>query len=181
MKALEGTSRADRIRRATRAGHCALEELPGPPAWLSSAARAEWDATGGELVAGRMLASTDLAVLAGYCECVAEIAQLSGMVSEATAAGTLLARGKAVSRLHPALAARREAYARLVAFSAQLGLSPAERVRVRPLPASATADPMDPMERPSRDPLQALMQRQARRRQQEEAQHAEATATTTTM
>ena len=112
-----GTFRADRHGKEPKAdGIC-----PQCPECLDKEAKTEWNRVAPLLVRMGVLASTDRAALAGYCEAWSEFVKLSARVkrigyTEAIAQGVMKAKNAAALR-----------YLR---FAAELALTPAARSKV---------------------------------------------------
>ncbi|MDH7795801.1 MULTISPECIES: phage terminase small subunit P27 family [unclassified Beijerinckia] len=113
-----------------------LENLPTPPAWLSKEAKAEWRRVVPILIERRILTDADLAVMAGYCSAVGEIAQASKII----AVEGLTFEGKTGPKRHPAVGVRNEALAHMRQYAAELGLTPVSRSR----PSVRDDDPANP-------------------------------------
>lgn len=102
-------------------------EVPDPPASLAPGARKEWDRISVELNAKRVIARVDLAVLASYCTTFDRLDQIR------------VAMGKKSLRVGSSKWLRLERSERqqtmtLRSLAIELGVTPASRARVSPLP-----------------------------------------------
>lgn len=120
---------------------------PTRPAWLSPEAKREWTRVAGELAALGILSQLDRATLAMYCQAWSDYCDLSKALQKE---GWTVATDKSVKR-HPAAASLREAHERVRSAAAELGMTPAARVRLA-----------YPRDYDGLDPLEALEQRRTR-------------------
>lgn len=106
---------------------------PKKPVWLSKPAQARWRAVVAVLRENGTLRECDRDVIAAYCEtwCLYE---------KLTRAAARMSIEQLSGDAVPALL--HQAHIRLLGLTARLGISPADRERVRPAPPK-TADPAD--------------------------------------
>lgn len=108
------------------------------PSWLSPTARVEWKRVVPQLCKLGVITKLDQAVLAGYCQAVAEylestrVLNVEGLLVEQI----IYARdsGKAVGARkaqHPMVAIQRSAYAIMRRFASEFGLTPASRKKLK--------------------------------------------------
>lgn len=127
QKKARGTYRADRAN--PKEPKYAPGEPPMPDS-LSEGARQVWAEVVPLLLAQKLLAPVDGGILECYCEGVAEVRACTVVLR-----GTpqFYANG-GLWKEHPAAKARREAMVRVERSSQQLGLTPAARSKVAPVP-----------------------------------------------
>lgn len=152
QKRTAGTLRPGRTNPAEPVYSAAAPPMPD---WLSEPARAEWERIVPILAAKRVLAETDLGVMAAYCAAVGD-QQLaneellnspryykSGGVGEKQLGG--------LWKEHPAAKASRELGQQIRLLASELGLTPSSRSKVSSLPETPNADAMAaPPQRPRR-------------------------------
>lgn len=109
-------------------------DVPEPPSSLSAAARVEWDRITAELNATRVIARVDLGILATYCTTFARLDDIRRELSRVTKAGKL-AIPVGTAKWHRLERSERQQTTVLRTLAAELGITPASRARVTPLPA----------------------------------------------
>lgn len=115
-------------------------EMPEPPSHLSEDARAAWDAAIEMLKPWGILASVDYAVLGAYCTSYAlwkqaeELLQTSGLTLETSNGNTIV---------NPLVAISRRAGKDMVTYGAQLGMTPAARLRLNAEVTEKKENPFD--------------------------------------
>ncbi len=108
---------------------------PDPPAWLSPAARQEWDRVAPELARMGLLTRVDMAALAAYAQCYAHYVEAETFIQQH---GLTLAirddKGvlKAVQAV-PEVQISLKMLDKIRAFAGEFGLSPSSRGRIDPL------------------------------------------------
>lgn len=123
-------------------------KAPSPPSWLDREARAEWRRVVPRLEAMGVLARTDRAALAIYCQLWSRwVGQVRGLAGEPQT--VLSAEG--VPKANPVFGLCDRTEGRIRQYLAEFGLSPATRARLV-VPEEA--------QKPVDDPLQALLDRQ---------------------
>jgi P27 family predicted phage terminase small subunit len=132
LKLLQGTHRPD---RAPKNEPKPKIEKPTCPAWLSKVAKAEWRRVSGDLVKLGLLSKLDRSALAAYCEAYAEWRAMEELLREV---GRTQESESGYVLVRPEVATRNQAAARMKAFLAEFGMSPAARTRVE---AEAHAEP----------------------------------------
>ncbi len=110
---------------------------PSMPRWLSKDARREWRYIVRELQAMGLLAKPDRALLAAYCECVAEYVACMKDVQEH---GLYYETEKGYQGPRPALSHSVKMVEKLMQLSARFGLSPSDRAKLA-APQVHEADP----------------------------------------
>lgn len=137
VKKLEGTWRADRAN-AEEPVYRAV--APPMPDWLSVPAAAEWCRLVPIMAEKRVLAETDLGVFAAYCSACAD----QQIANEALKNAPRFYESEAgLWKEHPAAKASRDAGQQVRMLANELGLSPASRSKVSPLPEPPEGDPME--------------------------------------
>lgn len=130
------------------------EGTPTMPAWMKGEARAEWQRIVPELRSMGLLTLVDRAALSAYCQAWAELVECTkvlqdeGRVVEEPVVGRDGAHLGERVKAHPIVRMQRDAFARLKAFLAEFGLTPASRSSIK-LPEPP----------PDNDPLQELLAR----------------------
>lgn len=115
-----------------QADAAALTEVPSPPKWLSDSARAEWRRVAPVLVERRVLAVTDLGVLAAWCAAMGDIRDIRERIAE---------EGMVVDgKRHPLLLQLNAAMGQVKALGLELGLSPTARAKVGASPEEQVDD-----------------------------------------
>lgn len=137
QKKLEGTARKDRANAAEPQYEA---RLPDPPDWLCPAAVEAWHVYGGEMNGQRTMARAYTAVLAAFCESVAEVEELSALKASGR---QFLQEEDGKARKYPILKERREAIARMQSLAADLGLSPASVGKVSSIGQPPETDPLE--------------------------------------
>jgi P27 family predicted phage terminase small subunit len=122
--------------------------MPVRPAFLSVEACEEWDAQCETLHKLGMLTALDRAVFACYCQAYGRWRQIEESLAKIVIDNTDQATRGALIRStsgklvqHPLAAAAREAMLLTMKFSAELGLTPSARSRVRLEPSPHDDDP----------------------------------------
>ena len=110
------------------------------PAWMDAAAKTKWKPVLPELDRLGLVATTDADCLAAYCQSWAEFVLATKTLQKE---GRYAARGTGGLALHPAAQQQRIALTNLRAYGALLGLSPADRGRLRVPPANAERDELE--------------------------------------
>lgn len=112
-------------------------KAPEPPSWLEGEGIAEWNRVVPLLLDMGMLGEVDRVSLAAYCQAAAELVECTKVLDAEgrfftepvqNSKGDVIGERK---KAHPALAAQRDALARVKAYLAEFGLTPAARVRMR--------------------------------------------------
>jgi P27 family predicted phage terminase small subunit len=137
IKKLEGTYREDRANPDAPVYRAAPPPMPD---WLSVPAAAEWCRHVPLLAEKRVLAETDLGVLAAYCSAVGD-QQLANETLKHSPRFYESEGG--LWKEHPAAKASRDAGQQVRMLANELGLSPASRSKVSPLPEAPEKDPME--------------------------------------
>lgn len=119
-----------RGRKATQIPMAGEDEapdgIPGPPAWLTADARAEWDRVLPILLnERRTLTIADLASFAHYCTAVGQVAESARIIEREGLTFT----GSSGPKRHPAVAIRSDGMTQARQIAAELGLTPASRGR----------------------------------------------------
>ena len=109
--------------------------LPDPPEYLDRKAKAIFRSTGRKLVAQGVHAELDQECLGEFAQCASDIRRLTRLVRKE---GEFITNDKGGLSKHPACLLLREAYDRMRHAGTRLGLSPADRVRVKATPVKAT-------------------------------------------
>ncbi len=123
VKIMRGTHRPDRSAR----NEPKPTGIPSCPRWLDPVAKAEWKRILPELKRMKLISRVDLAALAGYCQCYAD---LRAAVETLRKEGTTVLTGNGYPVQHPAVAMRNKSLALLRVYIAEFGLSPASRSKV---------------------------------------------------
>lgn len=110
---------------------------PSMPRWLTVEARREWRYIVRELSAMGLLAKTDRALLAAYCECVAEYV---ACVQDVQKNGRYYETEKGYQGPSPALSHSVKMAQLLMQLSTRFGLSPSDRAKLA-APQVHEADP----------------------------------------
>lgn len=110
------------------------------PDWLDETAKAKWRALVPELRRLGLLATTDSDCLAAYCQAWAEF-RLSTQTLQKE--GRVATRGNGGICRHPAAEIQRVALCNLRNYAALLGLSPADRSRLRVQPVNTERDELE--------------------------------------
>lgn len=132
-----------RAKKRQKEGEPALSvERPSCPAWLSKEAKAEWGRQVKHLERMGVLAKTDRAALAGYCQAWGEFVRAcwvieNGEDDKGTNKGetTIGSTGNLV--VSPWCKIRDRAFERMMAVASRFGFTPADRARLRADPAPA--------------------------------------------
>ena len=131
MKALRGTSRADRIKPCP----FTAPVVPDPDTGLDSVAQAEWHRITKAMAEGGLITSLDAAVLAGYCvnlsrwkRAEASLARDGEVISVDIRDTHQNVTGHKLTK-NPMLAVSESAQRLMSRFADQLGLSPAARTK----------------------------------------------------
>lgn len=119
---------------------CPLTVLPPAPAFLGAISRFEWSRVGNLLVDQRKLAEGDLGAFTGYCVNVGRAADAEAVIR--VKGMTLQAFGGEM--LRPEIAVAKAAWAEVLKFSKEFGLTPAARAKVKTPPAPAAAAETNP-------------------------------------
>lgn len=127
QKKAEGTYRPDRANPSEPEFEA---YAPEPPAWLCDAALEEWCRVVPILTAYGVLAPTDMAVMASYCELFAEVVSLTARIGK----GELFLVEEGGRQKYPLTGERRDCILRLQSLAGELGLSPASRAKVNAVP-----------------------------------------------
>lgn len=120
------------------AAEAAAGSRPSMPRTLGPEGRAEWRRVARALAERGLLDRADRAILTAYCRTWERWLELDALASSA-GYDTKTPAGRALS---PEFRALRETTAMLERLAAQLGLTPASRLRMPAPPASAPADPI---------------------------------------
>ncbi len=143
LKVIAGTDRADRRNDQEPKFN---PEIPSPPAFLSDEAKVEWGRVCDALYHAGILAKTDRAVLAAYC-------QAFGRWQQAEEALTKMAERDQVTRgimikttngnavQNPLVGTANKAMADMVRYAAEFGMTPSARSRIK---AEGRNDRQDP-------------------------------------
>ncbi|ULQ45859.1 P27 family phage terminase small subunit [Flagellatimonas centrodinii] len=127
-------------------------EAPECPEYLSDDARAEWDVIVPDLVAARLVSKVDRMAVAGYCEAVSlwkrSLLKIQQLADEDPDGQGLVVKGpNGFAMFSQWLNIRNRAYGDMMKAIASLGLSPADRARVKALDnGQGMLFPDDPME-----------------------------------
>lgn len=144
VKVLEGTYRKDRVLPSV-AQPTLLAAVPDPPEGLSVAASVEWTVVATWLQEIGQLATTDLTLLAEYCNEQAEYWEFDKIVKK---------RGRLIifedengnptrMLLNPAIAGRSAALGNALRLASQFGLTPVMRSRIQGTPPKKTVSKLD--------------------------------------
>jgi P27 family predicted phage terminase small subunit len=101
----------------------ALEELPPAPDWFTDEARAEWERTGADLVARRVLTMDSLATFEAYCGAVSDVQRSAKQIAKD---GEMVWQKTRKVR-HPAFQTKFQALTEMRRLAAELALTPAAR------------------------------------------------------
>jgi P27 family predicted phage terminase small subunit len=114
-----------------------MAAMPPCPAFLSPAAKAEWDFITAELAPLGVLARLDKSVLAGYCSEYAAWAECEAFIQENGPVMTLRTDKGEIRWVQEAPQARLalKHLEKVRQFGAELGLSPSSRTRIHARPA----------------------------------------------
>lgn len=96
---------------------------PGPPAWLSEQAKAEWKRTAPELHRRRLLTAETMATMESYAVAVGQVRECE----EAMAAEGRFIAGEDGPKAHPALKVQAAAMREARLLAAELALTPHRR------------------------------------------------------
>ncbi len=118
---VHGTDRKDRINTAEPEVEPVSELVA--PSWFSAEQRAEWDLYLAELVAMRVIARADSAVLASFCIAVACLKDCEKLID----VNGLVIDGDNGPKKNPAITIGDEAMRMIRLLGADLGLTPASR------------------------------------------------------
>lgn len=128
---LEGTYRADRHSVAAVSGNL-LSEPPKPPKSLSKKAKIEWVTVTSWMCERKILASTDLSLIAMYCNEVATYFQCQKIIRDK--GYTLEIRNKdgfiVKAIVRPEVARQKEAAKLALQYATQFGYTPSARVKL---------------------------------------------------
>ena len=102
-----------------------LTTTPRPPAWLSSAAKAEWRRVAPVLTERGVLTIADLATLEGFATAMGRVREAEATIR--TEGATYL--GSSGPKRHPAVTTQDAALKTARLFAAELGLTPYSRSR----------------------------------------------------
>jgi P27 family predicted phage terminase small subunit len=143
LKVIAGTDRAD--RRNPNEPKLA-PEIPQPPTFLTAEARAEWAVVCRDLYNAGVLAKTDRAALAAYCQAFgrwqqAEEALACMAARDAVTHGLMIKTTNGNAVQNPLVGAANKAMADMVRYAAEFGMTPSARSRIR---AEARSDDEDP-------------------------------------
>jgi P27 family predicted phage terminase small subunit len=94
------------------------------PHWLSPAAVKEWNRVAPELLRLGLLTTLDRAVLAAYCEAVADLQDATETLARK---GSTIEAGNGTTIAHPAVAMKQGATKRVKDLAAEFGFSPSAR------------------------------------------------------
>ena len=100
----------------------ALASAPNPPSWLPSHAKSEWR----QLVADRKIAAHELGTVEAYCLAVANMRQAEAIVARD---GPTYISPTGELKRHPATTLVKEAVEASRRLAAELGLTPASRMK----------------------------------------------------
>lgn len=137
------TKRLEKTYRPDRANAAEPKYAPGAPpmpSWLSAGAAAEWERLVPLLETWRVLAETDLAILASYCCAVGDLSEARATLQREGLYYTNEKSG--LYKEHPAAKASRELWQQIRLLANELGLTPAARSKVSSIPEAAEQDPM---------------------------------------
>ena len=138
---MQGTYRKDRVLPAA-AEPQRLAQVPDPPEGLSSAAQVEWLVVAGWLQEIGQLATTDVTLLAAYCNEVASYWEYDRRVKTEGSVVEFRDRFGNLTRMapHPYTTLRTSALSNSLKLAGQFGLTPVMRSRIaagnRPKPQS---------------------------------------------
>ena len=143
VKVMEGTFRKDRVQ-LDEAEPTRLANIPEPPEWLTPAASFEWNVVATWLHEIGQLATTDLFLLAQYCNEQSEYWEFDRIVKKR---GRLIVfedeDGNPVRMiLNPAVAGRSGALANALKLASQFGLTPVMRSRITQNKAQKVKSPL---------------------------------------
>ena len=118
--------KGDRPYRINQAEPRPRDLPPVPPDWLTPGARAEWDRVAPDLAAMGTAKAVDASALAAYCEAVALLARLVGLVERD---GPIVAGrdGDPGPRKNPAVPLVRDAMASVRLLAREFGFTPSAR------------------------------------------------------
>jgi P27 family predicted phage terminase small subunit len=116
--------------------------IPQPPQWLTVRAKAEYRRVANLLSEAEVCSLADRAHLTSYAQAWGEFEELSIKLQKSSMM-TMTDRGNPV--LDPLCKARQDAHLRMTKSAEKLGLSPADRERLK-MPASAKEEKADPLE-----------------------------------
>lgn len=140
-KKLEGTERKDRANPAEPQYEAAV---PPPPYWLTPSALEAWHYYAPRLHGQRLLAEVDQALLAGFCEMVAEVAWLTGLLADGQ---RYLLEEDGQPRKYPISEERRKAIQRMQSLGEAFGLSAQSRGKVSSIKGGKTERPAERLRR----------------------------------
>jgi P27 family predicted phage terminase small subunit len=105
------------------------QEVPVPPcpSWLDSVAHEEWQRVAPALAKVGLLAHSDVAALAAYCQCYAD---WSRAVATLTREGRYIKDRFGETKVHPAVRDADALLKQLRAFAVEFGFTPSSRGRV---------------------------------------------------
>lgn len=103
----------------------ALSEVPKPPSWLTTHAKAEWRRVLPQLVADRKIAAHELGTVEAYCMAVAGIRDAQTAI-EANG-GPYITSVSGDLKRHPATTLQKESIEAARRLAGELGLTPASR------------------------------------------------------
>lgn len=109
----------------------AIASVPSPPKWLSDSGKAEWRRVAKHLVDRRVLAETDLALLAAFCSAVGVIRDGNEVIRDQ---GMMIG-----DKAHPMIGKINAAALTVARIGAELGLSPIARAKVGQTPEEQDA------------------------------------------
>jgi P27 family predicted phage terminase small subunit len=109
-------------------------KVPEPPGFLLPAAKAEWHRLAGELIRLGLLTPLDLRPFAALCQAVGRWEEAERLLAESGTLTVTSSRGTEMPS--PLLRIARDAAATVVRISAEFGLSPSARTRLRAGPPS---------------------------------------------
>lgn len=125
LKLLQGEHRPSRVSPAEPRPR---DLPPERPAWLSQAARDEWDRIAPDLWVMRTATAVDSTALAAYCEAVARFRVATDLVAKA---GLMLRDRDGTVRRNPAVSQARDASFEMLRWAREFGLTPASRQPLR--------------------------------------------------
>jgi P27 family predicted phage terminase small subunit len=143
LHVVEGTERPDRSN-PEEPQPPVLTGSPRPPTWLKkSRARAAWKRLAADLIAQRLLTTLDPTSLGLLCDAFADYLEAGEVIErEGAYYDSPTEGGGTITRRHPAVEDRKDAWVRTDRMLGRFGMNPVERSRVHAA-TEAAADPFE--------------------------------------
>jgi P27 family predicted phage terminase small subunit len=137
LKKMAGTFRADRANADEPQGEACL---PRCPAHLTGEARKTWTRAGKALLALRVMTAADYATLSMFCTTWGRHVEAEGKILEL---GPIVKGAGGGAIVSPWCHVSTKAIEQCTKLATELGMTPSSRARVKTVPKSEPADPME--------------------------------------